>query len=255
MSIAPETLSRKQVEIRCREVKILELARPMVAQRGLAGLSMDAIAKQMDYAKGTIYNHFGCKEEIMLALAIAANEKRLELFHGAAERQQHSRDKISAIGIACEEFRTRFDDLFRIDCLVRHTVVWDKASEQRREMLAACEQRCMQLVGQIGNEAAQAGDLPLPRGVKVEDIVFGLWSLTYGGMIIDQSSPGLDLIGIRNTFTAIRRNCHALMDGYNWTPLYDPEADKKLVRNVRASLKRNVSSSLTLQSLQDIGGR
>ena len=36
MSIAPETLSRKQVEIRCREVKILELARPMVAQRGLA---------------------------------------------------------------------------------------------------------------------------------------------------------------------------------------------------------------------------
>ena len=56
-------MTPKQAEVRARESRILQLARPMVARpmvarRGLAGLSMDAIAKTMAYAKGTIYNHF-----------------------------------------------------------------------------------------------------------------------------------------------------------------------------------------------------
>ena len=87
----PSGLTRKQAEILAREQRILRLARPMVSDCGLAGISMDAIAKEMDYAKGTIYNHFSCKEEILLALAIEANSKRLELFQAATDRQESSR--------------------------------------------------------------------------------------------------------------------------------------------------------------------
>ncbi|TWU03000.1 TetR/AcrR family transcriptional regulator [Stieleria varia] len=245
------TLTPKQAEIQSREARILELARPMVAQEGLAGLSMDAIAKEMAYAKGTIYNHFSCKEEILLALAIKANEKRLRLFEVAIERQPNARQKIAAIGVACEDFRVRFGDLFDIDCMVRHVAVWEKASDQRKQMMATCEQRCMAMVSQVGREALESGDLVLPRERGIEDVVFGLWSLTYGGMIIDATSPGLDQIGIRDTYAAIRRNCHALMDGYQWQPLYDAQADRKLVRNVRASLKRNVTLALDAQPIDE----
>ena len=105
MNLSPSaTLTPKQAEIRSRESRILQLARPMVAENGLAGLSMEAIAKEMSYAKGTIYNHFACKEEILLALAIQANETRLELFKTATENQPHSRSKIGGIGVACEDF-------------------------------------------------------------------------------------------------------------------------------------------------------
>ncbi len=242
-------LTRKQTEIRDRERRILQLARPMVARCGLAGLSMDAIAKAMDYAKGTIYNHFACKEEILLALAIQANEKRLELFTAAAEQQSASRDKISAIGVACEEFRLRFADLFEIDCLVRHAAVWEKASEQRRETMAVCEQRCMALLSEIGRQAVEAGELTLPADTGVEEVVFGLWSLTYGGMVIDLSSPGLEQIGIRNCLSAIRKNCHALMDGFAWQPLYDAERDRRFVKRVRKQLRRGVDDELTGVSL------
>lgn len=235
------TLTPKQAEIRARESRILQLARPMVAREGLAGLSMDAIAREMAYAKGTIYNHFACKEEILLALAIKANEKRLELFTAAAGQQSRSRDKISAIGVACVDFRIRFADLFDIDCMVRHATVWEKASEQRREMMAVCEQRCMTLLSEIGHQAVAAGELNLPEGTGVEEIVFGLWSLTYGGMIIDVSSPGLEQIGIRDSFAAIRRNCHALMDGYGWQPLYDARRDRRFVTQVSAWLAQNVA--------------
>ncbi len=247
-------LSRKQTEIRDRERRILQLARPMVARNGLAGLSMDAIAREMDYAKGTIYNHFACKEEILLALAIQANAKRLEMFSAAAEGQSASRDKISAIGVACEEFRVRFADLFEIDCLVRHAAVWEKASEQRRETMAVCEQRCMTLLSEIGRRAVETGELTLPAHTGVEELVFGLWSLTYGGMVIDLSSPGLEQIGIRDCLSAIRKNCHALMDGFGWQPKYEAERDRRFVRRVRNRLRRDVGDELTGVSLASPAG-
>ena len=245
-----ETLTRKQAEIRTREARILELARPMVARQGLAGLSMEAIANEMEYAKGTIYNHFSCKEEILLALAIQASETRCRLFQIAADRDGGSREKMSAIGVACEDFRVRFGDLFEIESMVRHVAVWEKTSETRRELLANCEGNCMGIVARVGYEAVHAGDLELPSGRSVEDVVFGMWSLSYGGMIIDDTSPGLEQVGIRDTHAAIRRNCHALMDGYGWRPLYDATADRRLVRSVRATLKRKLPAPPTTEYLK-----
>lgn len=245
------TLTPKQAEIRSRESKILRLARPMVASGGLAGLSMDLIARKMRYTKGTIYNHFGCKEEILLALAIQASETRICLFDAAQTSQQTSRDRMAAIGVACEDFRVRFDDLFSIEAMVRHATVWQKASEERREVLIHCEARCMALVAKIGHDAVHAGDLSLGRRERVEDMVFGLWSLTYGGMLIDASSPGLQKIGISDTFTAIHRNCNAMMDGYDWQPLYDPPAHRKLVARVRRTLVKQVPKAASPVSLGD----
>lgn len=241
-------LTPKQAEIRTRETKILSLARPIIASGGLSGLSMDAIARKMKYTKGTIYNHFGCKEEILLALAIQASETRVALFDTAQSSQQSSRDRMAAIGIACEDFRTRFDDLFRIESMVRHATIWEKASEERREVLMASEARCMSLVASVGHDAVDQGDLKLARGEKVEDMMFGLWSLTYGGMLIDASSPGLQRLGIRDTFKAIHRNCNALMDGFDWQPHYDPPQHRKLTRRVRQTLQKQVPDAVTLAS-------
>ena len=233
-------LTPKQDEIRTREARILLLARPMIAGGGFAALSMDAIAKQMRYAKGTIYNHFACKEEILLALAIQSTETRLTLFDAAQRSETRSRDRMAAIGLACEDFRTRFADLFAIENMVRHSAVWDKASDQRRDNLIDCEGRSMGMVARAGHDAIQSGDLKLPRGTHVEDICFGLWSLTYGGMLIDDSSPDLSKIGIRDTFAAIRRNCHAMMDGYGWQPLYDAASYRRLIARVRRALHKAV---------------
>jgi AcrR family transcriptional regulator len=233
-------LTPKQDEIRTREARILALARPMVAGGGFAALSMNAIAKQMRYTKGTIYNHFACKEEILLALAIESTETRLALFDAAQRSESRSRDRMAAIGLACEDFRTRFADLFAIENMVRHSAVWDKASEQRRESLIDCEGRSMGIVAKAGRDAIQSGDLKLSRGTRVEDVCFGLWSLTYGGMMIDDSSPDLSQVGVRDTFAVIRRNCNALMDGYGWQPLYDAASYRRLVTRVRKVLQHTV---------------
>ena len=57
----------------------------MLVESGYLGLSMDAIAGSLSYSKGTIYNHFPCKEEIIIALALQTMKKRFQLFQDAAQ--------------------------------------------------------------------------------------------------------------------------------------------------------------------------
>ncbi len=77
-----------------REAQILKLARPILLREGFNGLSMDRLASLMEYAKGTIYNHFPNKEEIVLALAVESIELRLSLFEKAARSGANSRERL-----------------------------------------------------------------------------------------------------------------------------------------------------------------
>jgi AcrR family transcriptional regulator len=94
------TLTRKQREVKEREGRILELARSMIIQEGYHGLSMDRIAEALEYSKGTIYQHFSCKEEILMALVNQTMERRLDLFRCAAAFRGRSRERITAVGAA-----------------------------------------------------------------------------------------------------------------------------------------------------------
>jgi AcrR family transcriptional regulator len=239
------TLSRKQQEIRQRERQILDVARPMLREAGLVGLSMDRLADQMQYAKGTIYNHFPNKEEIVLALAVVAVEQRLSLFHFAAQWQGATRDRLSAVGIACEFYVSQYPELFLAEQIIRHDAVKQKTSQQRRELLTDCESRCMGAVGGIVREAIDRGDLRLPSEINVAEFCFGLWSLVYGGHVLQATSPSLSAIGIRSPASAIHRNCAAVLDGYRWLPSYDSDAFEKLHHQVWKAMKQQPSSPST----------
>ncbi|HBJ37758.1 MAG TPA: TetR/AcrR family transcriptional regulator [Planctomycetaceae bacterium] len=232
-------LTPKQRMIRLRESQILDLARPMIAQGGLAALSMDAIAQELQTAKGTIYNHFPNKEEIVLALAVQAVDRRLELFNHAVMMRGTSRQRIAAIGIACEVYVDVLPDLFRAEQIIRHETVWGKTTEKRKEILRNCEGRCMHTVAGVARDAVAAGDMVLEAAHQIEDIVFGLWSLVYGGMVLETTSPSLVDVGIVDSRAAIRRNCNSMLDGLKWQPLYEPEPYSIWVQQVRTHLLAN----------------
>jgi len=236
------TLSPKQREIREREVRILEIARPMIASGGIANLSMEAIAQQIQSAKGTVYNHFPNKEEIVLALAVQAVERRLELFSHAVMMRGKTRARVAAIGIACEFYADRHPELFQVEILIRNDNLREKTSQNRQELLRNCEGRCMHAVAGVVRDAVSCGDLDLHPSHSIEDIVFGLWSLVYGGLMIEATSPSLVDVGILNPRHAIRRNCNALLDGLRWKPLYNREQYDAWVTSVLMSLETVVTA-------------
>jgi AcrR family transcriptional regulator len=215
------TLTRKERERSDREGKILQLARGMLREVGYLGLSMDRIAGLMEYSKGTIYKHFPNKEEIILALANEAQEKRLEMFRAASNwaGAKCARDRMAAIGAAAEKFVEQYPQHFAVEQIVRSASIWEKTSEERRQFMHDCEGQCMQIVGGIVRDGLEQGDLELPAGRSPEDLVFGLWSHNFGAFTILTSSETLEENGISDPIAALRHNQNLILDGYHWRPL------------------------------------
>ncbi len=225
------TLSRKQREIQQREARILALAGDMLHCSGYLGLSMDRIATEMEYSKGTIYQHYRNKEEIILALANEALQMRLDMFQKAATCAGRSRIRMAAIGAAAEVFVENHPQHFAVEQIVRSPSIWEKTSQERRHVMESCELRCMQVISGIVRDAIAAGDLELPSARSAEDLVFGLWSMNFGAYNILTSSETLEKYGISDPLAALRKNQNFMLDGYQWQPLshqwdYDDTMDQ-----------------------------
>ncbi|WP_044301441.1 TetR/AcrR family transcriptional regulator [Rhodopirellula sallentina] len=241
-------LSAKQREIRARGGRILDAAYPLVREKGLAAVSMEAIAREMQCTRGTIYNHYVNKEDILSALATRSVRRRMEMFRYAVTLSDQPRERCAAIGIAAEVYVDCLPDDFAIEQTTRHDPVWQKASPTRRELLAECEQQCINCLSGVIGAAIESGDLTLANGISrqrlTEQLVFGLWSLVYGGLVLEATSPSLGNAGISHPRIAIRRNCNALLDDLGWRPLYDAGAYQSFVVAITPKLRRHAKRLL-----------
>lgn len=214
-----KTLTRKQREIREREGRILDLAREQLLRGGYHGLHMDAIASELEYSKGTIYNHFPCKEEIIIALAIETMNQRTDMFQRASAYRGLPRERMAAIGVAAELFVRLFPTHFHVEQLIRSFSIWEKTSEKRRQTMRASETRCMGIVSGIVRDAIAQGHLSLPDDTSPEELVFGLWSQTFGAYSIIATSESMDELGVADPYHAVRQSINMGLDGYGWHPL------------------------------------
>jgi AcrR family transcriptional regulator len=238
------TLTRKQREVQDREGRILELARSMIVEDGYHGLSMDRIAEGLEYSKGTIYQHFRCKEEILIALVNQTMERRLDLFRRGAAFRGQSRERIMAVGAAAELFFQLYPDHIQIEHTIRISSVREKTSEERRLFLESSEARCSEVVRGVIRDAVAAGDLPVSEEYGVDHVVFGLWSLTFGGYSIAATSPSLTNLGIHEPLLAIRGNCIRLLDGVGWKPLSSEQDLAPLVERIKREVFAAESAKL-----------
>jgi AcrR family transcriptional regulator len=227
------TLTRKQREVKDRELRILELARAMIVRDGYHGLSMDRIAEEIEYSKGTVYLHFRSKEDILMALVSQTIERRLDLFERAAAYPGRSRERITAIGAAAEVFFELYPDHVHTEQIIRINSIREKTSEERRRLLETCEVRCSEVVRGVIRGAVAAGDLAVTDDFGVDQLGFGLWSINIGGYSIAITSPSLANLGIHNPFLAIRGNCVRLLDGAGWKPLSSEEDLTKIIDPIK----------------------
>jgi len=226
-------LSPKKQEIQNREQRIMELARRMVLAGGYHGLGLDSLATELGVSRGTIYNHFKCKEEIILALLVETMERRRAMFQRAAAWQGLPRVRLAAIGVAAELFVRLYPDHFQVEQIVKSDSIWDKTTEGRRSLVKTCQMQCVGIVAGIVRDGMAQGHLNLPAGMTPEALVFGLWSMTEGAYSLIATSDAVKELGIDEPFQSIRRNIHGMLDGFGWTPLsterdFDEAMEKSL---------------------------
>ena len=229
------TLTPKQQEIANRASRILEVARPMIVKDGYHGLNMDRIASELGLSKGTVYNHFSCKEEIVISLAIETMTKRTDMFRQAAQFRGCTRFRMLAIGDAAERFVRESPEHFRFEQILRLDSVWEKTSEKRRSVIQTCETNCMAVVAGITRDAIANGEIELPDHMTPEDLVFGLWSLTTGAYSIVLTSDSLDSmqrLGMSEPYETVRTHVSVLLDGYGWTPHSSKFDRNEIIANI-----------------------
>ena len=124
---------RKHMERQQRQEAILRSAEELLSQYGYLGLKMDAIAAAIGYAKGTIYQHFSSKEDMLLALAARRDQRYASWFMRAAQFDGRARECFVGCGLCDRLFRVLHPDHLEHQQLLRQKSFWEKRRRAGRK--------------------------------------------------------------------------------------------------------------------------
>ena len=228
-------MSRKQREIRQRKELILDTAQRMLHEHGYKYLTMDRIAEQVEYSKGTIYNHFASKEDLVCSLSCRCLRNLIDLFQHAHDMQGSTRERYSAIGIAYSMY-TKANPLDSQNIqTVKNNAVREKVSAAKLEEMESLEERISQISRSIVQQAIECGDLDKKYQHKVSTIVFGCWSMHYGALLLDHSDIPLEDLGFSPVVQMLWDNANTYLDGYQWQPLSNTFDTQALFKKISST--------------------
>ena len=176
----------RQAQFRAREALIFQIAEQLLLENGEAGMTLDALAAELDLAKGTLYKHFQSKDELYMLLIIRNERMLLEmiqdtekafpehlaffmlhhLHHPALFHQIEERLSTTGQGI-----QLLFSELYKV----------------RRQRL------------RIIIRMTESYLLDIHSTMTTRDYLASIWSLTYGAAVILNSSFYQRYLGSRDT--------------------------------------------------------
>ena len=230
------TLTRKQREIREREELILSAAQSLLHQHGYNHLTMDRVAETVEYSKGTIYNHFASKEDLICSLCCRSISSLIDIFERAYQYPGTTRERYCAIGIGY----SLYHQLHPMDTqniqTIRNNAVREKVSEYRLSEMESLEQKITRIASSIVQEAIDCGELNKKHQSNVNTIVFGGWALHYGALLLNQSDIPLQEMGFNPVVDMVWQNTNIFLDGYQWLPLSTDTDTNALFEKISSAL-------------------
>lgn len=179
----------RQAQFRAREALIFQVAEQLLLENGEAGMTLDALASELDLAKGTLYKHFQSKDELYMLLLIQ-NEQRL-------------------LDIARDEHKQFPEHLGYFMLHHLHHPERTVLFHQIEERLSITGQGVQQLFGQLYTIRRQRLRIVIPMTEQYlqqvashmsgRDYLSAIWALTYGTAAILNSSFYQRYLGSRDT--------------------------------------------------------
>ncbi|ALG67150.1 TetR/AcrR family transcriptional regulator [Beggiatoa leptomitoformis] len=211
-------LTRKQRELLQREELILETASRLMQTHGYLGLTMDKIAEAIEYSKGTVYQHFTCKEEVLATLCIRTHSSMLDMFERVVNCTAPTRVRMSGLMLAYTLHVYLHPLEFHNFQVIKTTSFKDKLSAEKKQLLMESELRTLGAVASIPREAIAKGDLIIDSRLTPEELTFSFWAMSYGGLLILSGDFPFSSMGIRPHFV-LQNTFLMYLDNMNWKPL------------------------------------
>mgnify|MGYP002277047376 CR=1 FL=1 len=216
-----DSLPGKQQKIAMRELELIQLAHQLVDQQGYASLTMDKLVAVSVYSKGTIYNHFASKEDLLSALGCYSIDFILELMDKAMTFPGSSREKAIALNFAYQLYIQLEPALSMCVLSCKTTTVMEKASEKQLQKLQAKETQVLALIDQVFNDGLADGSLPRKGNAKqqVELYSFTSWALSFGATTLSRQSDATLAVSRLDQDYLLLNSINLLLDGMQWNPL------------------------------------
>lgn len=179
----------RQAQFRAREALIFQIAEQLLLENGEAGMTLDALAAELDLAKGTLYKHFQSKDELYMLLIIRNERMLLEM--------------VQDTGKAFPEHLVFF--------MLHHLHHPERTAlfHQIEERLSTTGQGIQQLFGELYKVRRQRLRIiirmtesylaDIQSSMSTRDYLAAIWSLTYGAAAILNSSFYQRYLGSRDT--------------------------------------------------------
>ena len=179
----------RQAQFRAREALIFQIAEQLLLENGEAGMTLDALAAELDLAKGTLYKHFQSKDELYMLLIIRNERMLLEMVQDTEK--------------AFPEHLVFF--------ILHHLHHPERTAlfHQIEERLSTTGQGIQQLFGELYKVRRQRLRIiirmtesylaDIQSSMSTRDYLAAIWSLTYGAAAILNSSFYQRYLGSRDT--------------------------------------------------------
>ncbi|MER2490349.1 TetR/AcrR family transcriptional regulator [Catenovulum sediminis] len=208
----------KAEKIAEREYELIQIAHQLVDELGFTNLTMDKLVSASPYSKGTIYNHFNCKEDVFAALGVHSMGLCSELMIKAANFNGNSRERGLAMHFAYRLYSQLEPALFMCAISTKTSTVGEKASAQRLTQLDESDKKIALLCDQVFDDAIKDGSLNIDP-LLIPKYSFANWSFSFGTNLLLQNAADSFAITRLNLDNSVLFNINILFDGMGWLPL------------------------------------
>jgi len=225
---------RKAIERENRDRLILTVAKQMLADGGLPSLSMQAIADHTEYSKGTIYQHYGCKEDVVARMVIDCGQNLVRCIEEALAKGNSPREKIVLVSSVFFMNRKNEPVLSPLVGNIQSADFKAKISRPLQDQIAQVDAQMLQSALQLFDGVAGFDEQ------KKLDATFGWWSMQWGVLDILVNQWDLDQLGFSDPEQRYFRNLHIYLDGlglpadatcHDWQCLQSQA--QKIIKNIQ----------------------
>lgn len=179
----------RQAQFRAREALIFQVAEQLLLENGESGMTLDALAAELDLAKGTLYKHFQSKDELYMLLIIRNERMLLEMIQDNAKAFPEHLAFFMLHHLHHPERTVLFHQIEERLSITGHGIhhLFSELYQIRRQRLRI-------IIHMTENYLTSIGSL-----MSVRDYLASIWSLTQGAASILNSSFYQRYLGSRDT--------------------------------------------------------
>jgi AcrR family transcriptional regulator len=225
----------KQQEITAREAVLLRTARKLILEHGIQGLTMDRLTAATPYSKGTIYQHFRSREDMLAALCVSMGELRIETFVRASRFAGTSRERALAAHKGNSLLFHLHRELWQAEQRISEVHLRAKLSPEHRAAYDSTNARWFSTYLGILRDGIAAGDLTPRFGLSPEQILIGMLGSVRGLYSIWASDSPVQA-WINDSTDLHFKLINAFFDGFGWRPYSDDWDYTKTVERIRTEV-------------------